>query len=254
NHLSATSSAVVVDRVDLPNSRVGKSWALVDGEWLHATPTPSADNKTVPEFTAVEEDDWEDGEPEEVEKSEVEQSSGVVPDALLPTGQGDESGVGGNGAGPVAKELADCGEGRYRNPLTNRCKKIEVPTEQKPCNEGYERNPETNRCRKIRENSGAALGFSVPDSGGTAGGTGASAAGGALASAGEALTDGLDRVFRDENGYLQGWKVVLTLLAVFLAAGIGLCYVFRDKLYKYRFFSVIASKIVAIRKKMSEKY
>lgn len=50
----------------------------------------------------------------------------------------------------------DCPEGKYRNPLTNRCKTIETSTSPKPCAEGYERNPETNRCRKITaENDGA---------------------------------------------------------------------------------------------------
>lgn len=46
--------------------------------------------------------------------------------------------------------LAPCPEGKYRNPLTNRCKSIETAsTSLKECAEGYERNPETNRCRKI---------------------------------------------------------------------------------------------------------
>ncbi|MDO5481277.1 MAG: hypothetical protein Q4F60_02960, partial [Candidatus Saccharibacteria bacterium] len=49
-----------------------------------------------------------------------------------------------------------CPEGKYKNPLTGRCKSYEtnVPTAT-PCKEGYERNPETNRCRKIKTNSGA---------------------------------------------------------------------------------------------------
>lgn len=57
----------------------------------------------------------------------------------------------------TAEETAsDCPEGKYRNPLTNRCKTIETNSEPKPCAEGYERNPETNRCRKIvAENNGA---------------------------------------------------------------------------------------------------
>lgn len=54
--------------------------------------------------------------------------------------------------------LAACPEGQYRNPLTNRCKKIETSTSStlKECAEGYERNPETNRCRKVTSaNDGA---------------------------------------------------------------------------------------------------
>lgn len=54
---------------------------------------------------------------------------------------------------PVADE---CPPGKYRNPLTNRCKTIQDKAGPTPCAEGYERNPETNRCRKIKsDNSGA---------------------------------------------------------------------------------------------------
>jgi hypothetical protein len=45
--------------------------------------------------------------------------------------------------------LASCPEGKYRNPETNRCRKIETSSGLKPCDEGQERNPETNRCRSI---------------------------------------------------------------------------------------------------------
>lgn len=53
---------------------------------------------------------------------------------------------------PTGSILKPCAEGYYRNPETNRCKKI-TSTENTlvPCKEGYERNPETNRCRKIVE-------------------------------------------------------------------------------------------------------
>lgn len=60
--------------------------------------------------------------------------------------------------------LAPCPEGKYRNPLTGRCKKIETASSTlKECAEGYERNPETNRCRKItKPNDGADYAL-VPD-------------------------------------------------------------------------------------------
>lgn len=53
--------------------------------------------------------------------------------------------------------VAPCPAGKYRNPLTGRCKNIESTTATlKECAEGYERNPETNRCRKIaKTNDGA---------------------------------------------------------------------------------------------------
>ncbi len=50
----------------------------------------------------------------------------------------------------ITKSLAPCPAGKYRNPLTGRCKNIETTSSTlKECAEGYERNPETNRCRKI---------------------------------------------------------------------------------------------------------
>ncbi len=58
----------------------------------------------------------------------------------------------------VSKLLEDCPPGKYRNPLTGRCKNIATTTSStlKECAEGYERNPETNRCRKIKKaNDGA---------------------------------------------------------------------------------------------------
>ncbi len=64
----------------------------------------------------------------------------------------------------------DCGEGKFLNPKTNRCKNLQTVTETstgktittynpetgegttiKICNEGYELNEETNRCNKIKE-------------------------------------------------------------------------------------------------------
>ena len=58
--------------------------------------------------------------------------------------------------------LEACPPGKYRNPLTNRCKSIfTASTELEPCQEGYERNPETNRCRKIVSNSGADYAFAM---------------------------------------------------------------------------------------------
>ncbi len=57
----------------------------------------------------------------------------------------------------ISAVLAPCPEGKYRNPLTGRCKNIETTSSTlKECAEGYERNPETNRCRKIKTaNEGA---------------------------------------------------------------------------------------------------
>ncbi len=48
-----------------------------------------------------------------------------------------------------ASVLAACDADEYRNPDTNRCRKItQAFAGLEPCEVGYERNPETNRCRK----------------------------------------------------------------------------------------------------------
>lgn len=238
----------------LPKSSIGKSFALVDESWVNATPTPSADNLTAPEFATA-----PDNESSGVEDEGVK-NVGIVPDALTPIEH--EPGSGADTSADNAKEYADCGEGRYRNPETNRCKKIEEEPEVKPCAEGYERNLETNRCRKIRENSGAVAGFGVPDSGGgEGGGSGASAVSGALATATAAVGDALDVVFRDEDGYLQGWKVVLAAVAGVLVIGVVICYVFRERLGRiavlakiYEKIRSIYGKVVEMRAKIAEKY
>lgn len=46
-------------------------------------------------------------------------------------------------------QLADCGEGRERNPATNRCRNIASGSTLVPCREGQYRSEETNRCRSI---------------------------------------------------------------------------------------------------------
>ncbi len=45
--------------------------------------------------------------------------------------------------------LADCGEGRERNPATGRCRNIPTEAVLSPCKEGQYRSEETNRCRSI---------------------------------------------------------------------------------------------------------
>ncbi len=57
-------------------------------------------------------------------------------------------------ASTLSTTLKDCGEGKYRNPETGRCKSYDDDSDT-PCKDGYERNPETNRCRKIKDNDGA---------------------------------------------------------------------------------------------------
>lgn len=58
-------------------------------------------------------------------------------------------------ASTVAATNTACPAGKYRNPLTGRCKSYASSSEPKECAEGYERNPETGRCRKVKNNNGA---------------------------------------------------------------------------------------------------
>lgn len=51
-----------------------------------------------------------------------------------------------------ATVIASCDNDEYRNPETNRCRKIILAAATlAPCQPGYERNSETNRCRKLEE-------------------------------------------------------------------------------------------------------
>lgn len=60
-------------------------------------------------------------------------------------------------AAPVVA-VADCPEGKYRNPETGRCRTIEEAVNAlAECDEGYERNPTTNRCRKVATATTASL-------------------------------------------------------------------------------------------------
>lgn len=54
--------------------------------------------------------------------------------------------------------VAECPDGKYRNPDTGRCRTIEEAVNALSiCEEGYERNPVTNRCRKVATVASATL-------------------------------------------------------------------------------------------------
>lgn len=104
----------VVDRAEYGSTKAGMSWALLDGIW-YLSATPSPG------------------------------AANIQPEAAS------DSSVGGVGAGQL---LADCGEGRYRHPETNRCRNVTASDEAlQPCASDQQRNPETNRCRKIATTS-----------------------------------------------------------------------------------------------------
>jgi hypothetical protein len=276
---SGGAMVLAVELAGLPKSSAGKAWALVDGEWVNATPTPSADNLTAPEFIEVEpeveNEPLIDSEPVAEQKTEALKVV-AEPEPVVAAEVGPEvgpevepkivseiaSGVGDvvvdeaaeNKEEPEQKQYADCGEGRYRNPETNRCKKVETEAAKTltpcavgyernpetnrckkvavasglvPCAEGYERNPETNRCRKVRENTGVAAGFGVPDSGGDGSEVGGDAAG---------VLGAVGAVFQGDDGQIQGWRVVLAAVGVLVVLAV-ICWVLREKLRKIAIFA-----------------
>lgn len=76
-----------------------------------------------------------------------------TPGALNLASELDEGGMGSAGA-----MLAACAPGKYRHPLTNRCRNIETDaTVLASCDADQYRNPETGRCRKIATAASLAL-------------------------------------------------------------------------------------------------
>lgn len=110
--LVAAAGNIVSTVPDYYNPADDESWALIDDIWQYTNQaTPGSANK-----------------------------------ARLTDG-GLEGGSGGELVVPV---LSPCPAGKYRNPVTNRCRNIEtVVSSLSPCDEDEYRNPETNRCRKI---------------------------------------------------------------------------------------------------------
>ena len=106
-----------------------------------------------------------------------------------PKDTGGSSGNANASVGSAESETSnkDCGEGKFLNPKTGRCKNLQTVSEtttgktittydpvtgeatvEKICNEGYELNAETNRCKKVKDgtssNSTAATKSSASDS------------------------------------------------------------------------------------------
>jgi len=109
-----------VDQVAYDSLAPSTSWAIVDGGWRQTyVVTPAAVNQWA-EYAACTSGYSRSAEGGVCVKSPV-----------------------------VLSSSADCGEGKYRNPTTNRCKTIEADGELSSCGDGQYRNPETNRCRAI---------------------------------------------------------------------------------------------------------
>ncbi len=110
--LVAAAGNIVSTAPDYYNPADDESWALIDDVWQYTDQTtPESANKA----------------------------------RLTDGGLG-----GGSGGEVVVPVLSPCPAGKYRNPVTNRCRNIEtVVSGLFPCDEDEYRNPETNRCRNI---------------------------------------------------------------------------------------------------------
>lgn len=106
-------NGLVIDQtIPYIDAKDDTAWALIEGEWRYTNrPTPGASNLNA-EHAPV-----------------LAASTDLVADPAT---------------------LAPCGEGKYRNPVTNRCRTITVDVPVlTACSDGEYRNQETNRCRKI---------------------------------------------------------------------------------------------------------
>jgi hypothetical protein len=103
-----------------------------------------------------------------------------------PKDTGGSSGNANASVGSAESETSnkDCGEGKFLNPKTGRCKNLQTVSEsstgktvttydpatgeattEKICNEGYELDKDSNRCKKKKENKGDDFAMEVPELG-----------------------------------------------------------------------------------------
>jgi hypothetical protein len=148
------SAGVVTDSVYYENLKPGTAFAKFGSSWLQTYATTPNEANIYEEFAACAigyERNLATGRCRKI----------AVEALLLDCGEGKFRNPETNRCKSLASLATDytpCKEGYYRNPETNRCKKIASEDGLKPCQAGYERNSETNRCRKVRVNNGAGYG------------------------------------------------------------------------------------------------
>lgn len=132
--------------IDYPDtsSKPGQSWALdaQSAAWKYMQPAPDTINY------------WPPPEPAVLAVSVTTTSSSSTSNALADCGEGRERNPETNRCRTVvtaaSSTFTPCAPGQERNPETNRCRSIVVAAATlTPCGPGQERNPETNRCRSI---------------------------------------------------------------------------------------------------------
>lgn len=115
-------------------SKKGKSWALIDGIWQWAIPSPGGVNTPIVLTQKVTNEEEKSGSKpcrtDQYRNPETNRCKLIASSSL---------------------SAKPCAANQYRNPETNRCKAITSlsSTTQKPCAANQYRNPETNRCKSI---------------------------------------------------------------------------------------------------------
>ncbi len=152
----------------------GQSWALVDGAWQWATPTPQSTNIALPAeapaptassaLTPCRDDQYRNPLTNRCNLISTSASS-LTPCAADQYRSPETNRCRSLGSGS-SSSLTPCRDDQYRNPETNRCKSLAATTSAlTPCQDGWERNPETNRCRKAQSSGVPKADFAVQPTG-----------------------------------------------------------------------------------------
>jgi len=153
-------------------SRRGMSWALIDGMWQWATPSPGGENIAI--AVDVENDDEESNlvpcRADQYRSSETNRCRLIasVSSSLKPCAANQSRNPETNRCRDVTSSssaLTPCAANQYRNPETNRCRLIaSAASTLNPCAANQERNADTNRCRAILSASVPKADFPVEES------------------------------------------------------------------------------------------
>ena len=188
--LESPGGVYIVDVPTWNNAKDDKAWALIDGVWQYADPSPGEENsaqrddvvkvttgadcgegrernpltgrcRNIP--TAKELTPCKDGQYRSEETGRC-RSIALAGDTLKPCKEGqyrsEETNRCRSIASAAASVLKPCRDDQFRNPETGRCKKIASADELADCGEGRERNPVTNRCRNVIATAAPTVGFS----------------------------------------------------------------------------------------------
>ena len=152
--------------VDVPawkNAKDDMAWALIDGVWQYADPSPGEKNSAQQDDIVKVATGADCGEGRE--RNPLTGRCRNIPTAkeLTPCKDGQYRSEETGRCRSIAlagDTLKPCKEGQYRSEETNRCRSIASADELADCGEGRERNPVTNRCRNVIATAAPTVGFS----------------------------------------------------------------------------------------------